>query len=224
MEKLVTGLMAGALILSLIIIVVNCKIRLMKKEAEIDGVRKALEDARALADSLEEKQRKNRSKIEQQRVRLKQQEGILDRMREQYLSMYRDQFLDISRLLDDRLFSLTQSQSDQVLAKRVDRLLERIRGGNDGLGELVKSINRHFDNILVHLQDDIPKLSNTDFRMFCYYCAGFPPEQIYLLLGMKTVSTLYLRKKRLSDTIWILNSEYRSNYLRMLDSSRIKGG
>lgn len=223
MERLVTGLpvLAGLLIFFLTTIVALCKIRLNRKEREIIEIRQYLNDVRALADSLEAKQRKSRNIIEQQRVRIKHLEEDLVKMREQYLSMYRDQFLDISRLLDSRVFSLTQNRSDQVLAKRVDLILERIKGGSDGLGELVNSINRHFDNILVHLQDDIPQLSNTDFKLFCYYCAGFPPEQIYLLLGMKSISILYLRKKRLSDKIRVLNSEYRPCYLLLLDVSRL---
>ena len=110
----------------------------------------------------------------------------------------------------------------EVLSTEVDIILKRISGGPDGLGELVDCINKHFDNILVHLQDDIPGLPLIDFKMFCYYCIGLPPEQIYPLLGLNNISTLYLRKKRLSDKIRVLRSEHRERYLVLLKPCREK--
>ena len=85
MERLVTGLpvLAGLLILFLTTIVTLCKIRLNRKEREIIEIRQYLNDVRALADSLEAKQRKSRNIIEQQRVRIKHLEEDLVKMREQ---------------------------------------------------------------------------------------------------------------------------------------------
>ena len=108
----------------------------------------------------------------------------------------------------------------EVLSTEVDIILKRICGGPEGLGELVSCINEHFDNVLVHLQEELPGLTIADFKIFCYYCIGLPPEQIYPLVGLNSISTLYLRKKRLSDKIAVLKSERRELYLLLLDSSR----
>ena len=219
MEIMFTGLWTWASILSLLFIAIIAVASLfcLKNERELSEIRQYLEDVKTMVASLEEKLREARRIIRQQKASINKLEKKLCFQREQYLLMFREQFKDISRLMSDRTFSLSCNHSDEIIARRVDHILERVSGGNDGLGELVNSINKHFDNILVHLQDDLPDIPNTDFKMFCYYSIGFPPEQIYLLLGMDSQRNLYLRKKRLSDKIRILNSKYRDWYLLLLD-------
>lgn len=225
MEMPLTGLLTWASILSLTILICSLvffPIFLRNKEKALTLVRKSLTEWKMQAESLDRKLRQAKSKIEIQRVNLKRLEGINRELKEQELSMFRKQFADISQLLEDRLLSLKCGQDDAFLSTSVDIILKRIIGGHDGLGELVNCINRQFDNVLVHLKDEIPRLANVDFRMFCYYCIGFPPKLIYELVGLNNISSLYLRKKRLSDKIVVLNSERRELYLVLLDSSSVE--
>ena len=174
-------------------------------------------DDRQPKHSLEERIRRYRNKIELQRRMIHRQEKVIEEIRRQYLTLYREQFRDISRLLSERNFSLTRTHAPEVLSERVDRMLaERLSGGAKGLGEIPDSLNAHFAHVLAHLAEDFPDLSPVDYRLFCYLSVGFPSEQIWELLGMKNKNVLYLRKNRLLLRIRFHPSPWREEYLRLL--------
>lgn len=224
MEKLLTGIWTWPSFLSLTILVcgfVLFRLIINKKDKALALAARSLDEKDKTIESLKENLRHSKSRIEMQRMKIRHLEEINCKMKERDLSLFRSQFSDISLLLHNRTFSLSRSHPEEYLAQKVDIMLKRITGGSDGLGELVNCINKHFDNVLVRLKDDIPNMTTVDFKMFCYYCIGLLPEQIYPLLGLNNASTLYLRKKRLSDKIKTLNSGHRDLYLALLNHGRV---
>ena len=135
---------------------------------------------------------------------------------EGYLRLYREQFRDLARLMEEREFARSQNHSETVLSRRVDRLLEELSGGPRGLGRLEKSLNIHFDGVLDKLKADLPQLSEADYRLFCCFAAGLPSEVCCLLLGLGRHEVLYLRKHRLIRRILLSRSPHKELYLQLL--------
>lgn len=134
----------------------------------------------------------------------------------QQVQIYRRSYMDIGRLLDVWCEADEQKWTDQRLILRTGRILERVYGGGDGMGSLVRDINHHFNNVLVHLEDDIPNIGPDNFRLFCYLAVGFNNDLIARLLGLREKSILYSRKNRLKCRIRRTRSFYKDYYLILI--------
>ena len=81
--------------------------------------------------------------------------------------------------------------------------------------ELEDQINKELNNILVHLREDIPSLSQDDIRFICYCIIGFDGTLISTILNMST-SNVYTKKSRLRVKIDSLSSPYKDLYLQYI--------
>ena len=95
-------------------------------------------------------------------------------------------------------------------------ILEPLTGGSGGIGNLVNTLNSLCDNALVHLQDDLPSLSEPEFRLYCYMAAGLDDDQIILLLGLDGPERLYSLRYRLRRRLRNLQCPRREIYLRLI--------
>lgn len=129
---------------------------------------------------------------------------------------YRRSFSDIGRLLDVWSAADQEKWTDRKLILRTGRILERVSGGGDGMGCLVRDINLHFNNVLVHLEDDLPNIGADNFRLFCYLAVGFDNDLIARLLGLRQKGILYSRKTRLKNRIRRTCSPYKDYYLILI--------
>ena len=84
------------------------------------------------------------------------------------------------------------------------------------MGSLVRDINHHLNNVLVHLEDDIPNIGADNFRLFCYLTVGFENDLIVRLLGFRGKGILYSRKYRLKNRIRRVRSPYKDYYLILI--------
>lgn len=166
---------------------------------------------------MEELRRKNHSLHEQVRY----YKNILS-MREEtdrktQVHLYRQQYKDIGKLL--YLWNMAEARrlTDHERVIQTGFLLRRVSGGGDGLGSLVNDINRNFNNILVHLEDDFPNMGPADFKLFCYLAVGFDNDLIAELLGLPGKSPLYMRKTRLKKRIRESDSPYKEHYLDLME-------
>ncbi len=140
-----------------------------------------------------------------------------DLEREHRIQLYREQYKDIGKLLYLWQMAETRKLTDHERVVQTGFLLRRVSGGNDGMGTLVKDINRQFDNVLVHLEDDFPNLGPADFKLFCYLTVGFDNDLIAELLGLSGKNPLYLRKTRLKKRLKESRSPHRDLYLALIE-------
>ena len=85
------------------------------------------------------------------------------------------------------------------------------------MGSLVRDINHHFNNVLVHLEDDIPNIGADNFRLFCYLIVGFDNDLIARLLRLPQKGILYSRKNRLKNRLRRTRSPYKDYYLILIE-------
>jgi len=136
--------------------------------------------------------------------------------RSETIRHYRNQYKDIGHLLYMWITADQWKLDDHQRMVRASRILERVIGGRDGMGTLVKDINRQFNNVLVHLKDDFPKIGPADFKLFCYLAVGFDNDLIAELLGLPGKQALYTRKNRLKKKIEGKQSPYKKTYQALL--------
>ena len=134
-----------------------------------------------------------------------------------YVQLYRNQYKDIGRLYYCWIRTDGDSRQDKERIDAVDELLEKVNGGEDGMGLMKEDINQCFDNVLIHLESDYPKIGPAAFHLFCYLAVGFDYYLIVELLGLPGKNALYTRKSRLKKGLQSLNTPYKDSYLTLID-------
>jgi len=160
--------------------------------------------------------RKNHSLNELVRYYKKQLGARLALDRQTQIHLYRQQYTDIGKLLYLWQVAETRQLTDHERVYLAGKILHRVSGGHDGMGTLVRDINRQFGNVLVHLQDDFPDLKPEDFKLFCYLAVGFDNDLMAELLGLSGKDPLYTRKTRLKKRLEESRSPYRDLYLDLI--------
>ncbi|MBE6189280.1 MAG: tetratricopeptide repeat protein [Rikenellaceae bacterium] len=105
--------------------------------------------------------------------------------------------------------------------KQQSAILNHVKGliGNISsksyLVQLEEQINGCYDNILEKLKSDFPMLSENEYMLSCYLCAGFTTQAICLFLNCNS-SAVYNRISRLRKKIKDSTSENKELFLKYL--------
>jgi hypothetical protein len=130
---------------------------------------------------------------------------------------YRNLYKDIGHIYYCWLIADKEDLRDIDRIEVIDDMLERVKGGEDGMGHMRHDINRQFNNVLVHLKSDYPDIRPADYNLFCYLTVGFGYYLIVELLGLPGVNALYARKTRLKQKLTKLNSAHTPSYLALIE-------
>ncbi len=67
-------------------------------------------------------------------------------------------------------------------------------------------VNSNFDNLLVRLRADMPKIKDVDYSLYVFSVLGFSAGAIAFLTGVERTSIIYDRKRRLRKKLEALDS------------------
>ncbi len=105
-------------------------------------------------------------------------------------------------------------KQQSAILKHVKDLISNI-SSDSYLVQVESQINRCCDNILEKLRRDFPTLSDNEYRLACYLCAGFTTQAICLFLSCNS-SAVYNRISRLRKKIKDSESEDKELFLKYL--------
>ena len=103
-------------------------------------------------------------------------------------------------------------KQQEAIFKRVKSIISDIRDGGDYFSTIEVITNQCRDNVLHRLKTELPSLSNDEYKLACYLCAGFSTQAICLFFGC-TKEVLYRRTYRLREKIKKSNSSNKDFYL-----------
>ena len=187
----------------LLIVLLSMAIFIVRQKSmeRLVTVRRALEESERMTKKLSEAEHRHLNKIHSLSYTVKSREQELNDIRSEYLFMLRDGYRRLGRLLEDKLFAETQTQTESVLFKRVSEILKEIDGDQKGILRLQDYIEEHLDHPISGLRKDIPSLKEKDILLFCYLVIGYDAPLISVLMGTEKESTVYCWKNRLLDRI-----------------------
>ena len=105
--------------------------------------------------------------------------------------------------------------------KQQSAILSHVKGLIDNISsksylvQLEEQINGCYDNILEKLKSDFPTLSENEYMLSCYLCAGFTTQAICLFLNCNT-NAVYNRISRLRKKIKDSSSVNKEQFLKYL--------
>ena len=129
--------------------------------------------------------------------------------------LYKKQYTSIGELCLTYLTKQDRKDIKNVIFRKVEYMIANISADEKLHSQLEREINGELDNILVHLKEDIPSLSQDDMRFICYCIIGFDGALIATILNLSK-SNVYTRKSRIKSRISAISSPYKEMYLRYI--------
>lgn len=94
----------------------------------------------------------------------------------------------------------------EAIYKQVSLEIERLSSDKKAISQLENFVNRYRRNIMNTIRTHLPDLTNMDYRLLCYLCAGFSAKAISIFTGDST-NNIYVKKSHIKDAILKLKDE-----------------
>ncbi len=108
-------------------------------------------------------------------------------------------FKYVNDVADSLYCQLDDAKGYKMVYKGINKLISNFRD-KKMRAELVDLVNRHRDDAVIKLREQLPDLSEVEYSQFCYHCAGFSMKLI-ALLQKESTDTIYKRRLRLKEKI-----------------------
>ena len=194
--SLVSAILAVAMILSIVIL----KLMLINRKKQ-----------RAMETYLDMYENASK-KLSDYDAQIDEHNSKLNILRASFSQVYKKQFTTIGDLCLTYLTKQGKKDVKDHIYRKVEKLIANISSDEKLHSQLENKINAELDNIILHLRNDLPKLSNDDMRFICYCIIGFDATLISVILNL-SMENVYTKKSRLKAKINALNSPYKENYL-----------
>ena len=136
--------------------------------------------------------------------------GVIDtelKTSEGYVSeMFYKQYELLNKLTSTYYETHVCNKDMEAIYKQVSLEIERLSSDKKSIRQLENFVNRYRGNIMDTIRTHLPDLTNMDYRLLCYLCAGFSAKAISIFTGDST-NNIYVKKSRIKDIIVELKDE-----------------
>lgn len=129
-----------------------------------------------------------------------------DIAKRQLVSLLRERNEMLDRVCRIAYESPNQKVAEKNLAKAVDEFVGGLTRDKAGMERMERLVNSNFDNLLVRLRADMPKIKDVDYSLYVFSVLGFSAGAIAFLTGVERTSIIYDRKRRLRKKLEALDS------------------
>lgn len=102
-------------------------------------------------------------------------------------------------LLCNEYFEKGDSSLKNTILTEIEKEIHRI-SGKQGVRNIQESLDRHLDNIISRLREQLPGLDNNDVTFLSFVYAGFSPRAICLFTGY-TIKYYYKKRAVLKERL-----------------------
>ena len=135
---------------------------------------------------------------------IKKDLGIIDselRTCEGYIAeMFYKQYELLNKLTGTYYETHVCNKDMETIYKQVSQEIERLSSDKKYIGQLENFVNRYKRNIMHTIRTSIPELTEMEYRLLCYFSAGFSAKAISVFTGDST-NNIYVKKSRLKNII-----------------------
>ena len=132
-------------------------------------------------------------------------------------------FYDVAdRLVTNKLTSTYYethgcNKDKEAIYKYVSREIESLSSDKKAIQQLEDLVNLYRGNIMALIRQELPSLTEMEFRLLCYFCAGFSAKAISIFTG-DTTNNIYVKKSRIKDEIQKLDAKIAEQILGVISS------
>lgn len=94
----------------------------------------------------------------------------------------------------------------EAIYKQVSKEIECLSSDKRSIFLLEQFVNRYKGNIMTIIRTNLNNLTEMEYRLLCYLCAGFSAKAISIFTG-DTTNNIYVKKSRLKEGIMKLQDD-----------------
>lgn len=141
-------------------------------------------------------------------------------LKKKYLGLYKTRFDTIGAIYEQYSLSSGKDNAEHLMYEKIVSMVSDFRKNFSDKEELEAMLNEDFDNIILHLRTEVPRIKQVDVSMFCYIAIGFDITTISHIMNV-SMNSIYIRKSRLRQRIEELSSEHCGQFLQVLSENML---
>lgn len=141
-------------------------------------------------------------------------------LKKKYLDIYRSKFEMIASLYEQYVLYHGKKNAEHAVYEEVSRLIEDFLGDNSNKDQLESVLNESMDGIVSKLREEMPKLKELDYAIFCYMLIGFDTTTISHLMNIST-NSIYIRRSRMKVHIEDSDCRHKDLFINILGGNKI---
>ena len=170
-----------------------------------------------VADDLERSLIRKRKELEKMAREAGQTDKQLKESAAFISNMFSKQYELLNKLTSTYYETHGCNKDKEAIYKYVSREIESLSSDKKAIQQLEDLVNLYRGNIMVLIRQELPSLTEMEFRLLCYFCAGFSAKAISIFTG-DTTNNIYVKKSRIKDEIQKLDAKIAEQILGVISS------
>lgn len=137
-------------------------------------------------------------------------------LQEQFRRVYKHHFDLLARFYEDYDIQRRNGVPEEQRNQQILKIIEGLRGDDESGNRFEAVVNEDMNGIMDHFREDFPSFNEQDYRLFCYYVAGFSTKTISIIVHDMSADAIYMRKSRMKKHIQESDCPRRETYLEYL--------
>ncbi len=170
-----------------------------------------------VADDLERSLIRKRKELEKMAKEAGQTDKQLKESAAFISNMFSKQYELLNKLTSTYYETHGCNKDKEAIYKYVSREIESLSSDKKAIQQLEDLVNLYRGNIMALIRQELPSLTEMEFRLLCYFCAGFSAKTISIFTG-DTTNNIYVKKSRIKDEILKLDASVAGRILDAINS------
>ena len=136
-------------------------------------------------------------------------------LKRKYLEIYKSKFEMIGSLYEEYVLYRGKKNAEHAIYSKVSEIINAFIGDNANQHQLESVLDDSLDGIVSMLRNEMPRLKDIDYSIFCYMIIGFDATTISHLLNI-TTNVVYIRKSRMRQHIEDVAPKHKDQFLNIL--------
>ena len=170
-----------------------------------------------VADDLERSLISKRKELEKMAKEAGQTDKQLKESAAFISNMFSKQYELLNKLTSTYYETHGCNKDKEAIYKYVSREIESLSSDKKAIQQLEDLVNLYRGNIMALIRQELPSLTEMEFRLLCYFCAGFSAKAISIFTG-DTTNNIYVKKSRIKDEIQKLDAKIAEQILGVISS------
>lgn len=137
-------------------------------------------------------------------------------LREQFRRVYRHHFDLLANFYEEYDIQRRKSIPEEERNRQILHIIDGLRGETESDNRFEKIVDEDMNGIMTSFRNDFPGFSEQDYRLFCYYVAGFTTKTISIIISGLSADAIYMRKSRMKKIIENSDCLHKDSYLEYL--------
>ena len=136
-------------------------------------------------------------------------------LKRKYLEIYKSKFEMIGSLYEEYVLYRGKKNAEHAIYSKVSEIINAFIGDNANQHQLESVLDDSLDGIVSMLRNEMPRLKDIDYSIFCYMIIGFDATTISHLLNI-TTNVVYIRRSRMRQHIEGVSPKHKDQFLNVL--------